>query len=58
MLVAFICFTSGTIIEIAFIDAQSELTTALARIFVIIAAFAFYVGFTLPKFIKNILIKE
>lgn len=53
---AFISFTIGTLIDV--ILEITEITIVIARLFVIIAAFCFYLGFTMPNFIKKILIKE
>ncbi|MHA1987220.1 MAG: hypothetical protein ACW98D_11315 [Promethearchaeota archaeon] len=57
LLVAFITFTIGTIIDVIGADSPTEITILLARIFVIASSLCFYIGFTLPKFIKNYLIK-
>ena len=56
LLVAFITFAIGTIIDA--LGIVTELTLVLARIFVIISAINFYIGFTLPKYIKKLIIKE
>jgi hypothetical protein len=56
LVIAFVSFAIGT-----FIDAMgslTEITLVLARTFVIIGAFMFYIGFTLPTFIKEIFVKE
>lgn len=58
LLLAYIIFTIGTMIDVLFADSPTQLTITLARICVIIAAFAFYVGFTLPKFVKTLFIKD
>ncbi len=52
LIIAFIAFATGTTIDVAF--DLTEVTLVLARVFVIIAAFAFYIGFTLPRFIVSI----
>lgn len=57
LIVAFITFTIGTIIDVIAAEAPTEITILLARIFVIFSSICFYIGFTLPKFIKNFLIK-
>lgn len=54
--IAFITFAVGTVIDS--IGQLTEATLVIARIFVIIGAFSFYIGFTLPKFIKGLFIKE
>ncbi|MFX1267234.1 MAG: hypothetical protein ACFFAK_04665 [Promethearchaeota archaeon] len=58
LLVAFITFTIGAIIDILFVGEYNELTLVLARTFVIIAAFSFYTGFVLPNFTKKLFLKE
>ena len=58
LMLAFSFFAVGGIIDIVFADSPSEITIVLARILVIIASFMFYIGFTLPKLIKKIFIKE
>ncbi len=55
LIFAFVLFATGTTIDVAF--ELTEITLVLARAFVIVAAFAFYIGFTLPKPIKNLFIK-
>lgn len=57
LLVAFITFAIGTTFDVLFAESPTSFSILLARIFVIIAAFAFYIGFTLPKFIKGVFIK-
>jgi hypothetical protein len=56
LLTAFITFTVGTLIDI--IPELTEVTIVIARLFVIVGAFSFYLGFTMPQFIKNLLIKQ
>lgn len=56
LVIAFISFAIGTFIDA--IGSLTEITLVFARVFVTIAAFMFYVGFTLPTFIKEIFIKE
>ncbi len=56
LIIAFITFAIGTFIDA--IGNLTEVTLVLARTFVIIGAFMFYLGFTLPRFIKEVLIKE
>lgn len=55
LMMAFVTFAIGTIIDA--IGSLTEVTLVLARTFVIIAAFMFYIGFTLPTFVKNRFIK-
>ncbi|MFX1427228.1 MAG: hypothetical protein ACFFBE_12310 [Promethearchaeota archaeon] len=57
LLIAFISFTIGTLIDVIAADSPTEITILLARIFVIFSSVCFYIGFTLPKFIKDIFIK-
>ncbi|MFO7797291.1 MAG: hypothetical protein ACQERB_17000 [Promethearchaeati archaeon] len=56
LIFAFITFTIGTLIDV--ILELNEITIVIARLFVIIAAFCFYLGFTMPNFMKKLLIKE
>ena len=56
LLIAFITFTIG-----AFLDIVTELTAStlvLARTFQIISAICFYIGFTMPNFVKKLFIKQ
>lgn len=57
LILAFFTFTIGTVIDVIGADNPTEITILLARIFVIISSLCFYIGFTLPKFIKEIFIK-
>ncbi|MHA1147072.1 MAG: hypothetical protein ACTSR8_02395 [Promethearchaeota archaeon] len=56
IILAFIFFTPGTLLDVV-IDTPTELTIVIARILVISAAFAFYIGFTMPNWIKKLIIK-
>ena len=56
LLLAFILFPIGIIFEVAF--EPIEATILIARVLIIIAAFFFYFGFTLPKFLKKLFLKE
>ncbi|TFG10326.1 MAG: hypothetical protein EU535_08345 [Promethearchaeota archaeon] len=56
ILTAFILFSIGTMLDVITVN-PTEITIVLARTFVISAAFAFYVGFTMPKWLKTLLIK-
>jgi len=58
LLMGFITFAIGTLLDVLFADDPSEITIGLARIVVIIGLFSFYIGFTLPERIKNIFIKR
>jgi len=55
-MIAFVTFVIGTFIDA--IGSLTEITLVLARTFVIIAAFMFYIGFTLPTFIKNLFLES
>ena len=57
LLIAFLAFTIGTIIDVIGAESPTEITIFLARTFVIISSLCFYVGFTLPRFIKELFIK-
>ena len=57
LIIAFILFTIGTVIDVIGTDAPTEITIFLARTFVILSSICFYIGFTLPKFIKELFIK-
>lgn len=57
LLFAFVLFTIGTLIDVLFADTPSEITIVLARIFLTISYFSFYIGFTMPNFIKKRFIK-
>jgi len=56
LMIAFVTFVIGTFIDA--IGSLTEITLVLARTFVIIAAFMFYIGFTLPTFIKNLFLES
>jgi len=58
LIVAFLTFTIGTLIDVIGAESPTEITILLARTFVIISSLCFYIGFTLPKFIKDVFIKE
>jgi hypothetical protein len=57
LMLAFVTFTIGTLIDVIGADNPTEITILLARIFVIISSVCFYIGFTLPRLIKERLIK-
>ncbi|MBN1800289.1 MAG: hypothetical protein JW891_02225 [Candidatus Lokiarchaeota archaeon] len=50
--VAFVVFTLWTLLEVIFVDFPELIL--VARICGIISALAFYIGFVLPKFVKNL----
>lgn len=58
LLTAFVSFTIATVIDVIGADSPTEITILLARTFLIISSFCFYFGYTLPKFVKNLLLKE
>jgi len=57
LLMGFITFAIGTLIDVLFADNPSEITIVLARVFVILGLFLLYMGFTLPERIKKIFLK-
>ncbi len=57
LILAFLTFTIGTIIDVIGAESPTEITILLARTFVIVSSLCFYIGFTLPRFIKEIFIK-
>jgi hypothetical protein len=56
LLIAFISFAIGTFTDVIF--EVTEISIALARIFLILSSFFFYVGFTLPKWIKKLFLQD
>jgi hypothetical protein len=58
LLIAIICFTFAAIIDVIGADAPNELTIFLARAFLIISVVCFYIGYTMPRFIKDLFIKS
>ena len=50
-----VIFTIGVMMDT--IGGLTEVTLVIARIFVIIGCFSFYIGFILPQFIKNIFLE-
>jgi len=58
LLIAFICFTIATVIDVIGADSPTEVTILLARTFLIVSSLFFYVGYTMPKFIRNLFIKQ
>jgi hypothetical protein len=58
LIFAFIFFTIGTVIDVIGADTPTEITIFLARTFVIISSILFYIGFTLPRFIKELFVKS
>lgn len=58
LIIAFLCFTVAAIIDVIGADTPTELTIFLARTFLIISSICFYIGFIMPRFIKEMFIKE
>ena len=56
IILAFVLFTPGTLLDVI-VDTPTEMTIVIARTLVIVAAFAFYIGFTMPNWVKKLLIK-
>lgn len=57
LILAFLTFAIGTFIDVIAAENPTEITILLARIFVIFSSVCFYIGFTLPKIIREIFIK-
>jgi len=57
LIIAFLTFTIGTMIDVIGAESPTEITIFLARTFVRVSSICFYIGFTLPRFIKNLFIK-
>jgi len=55
LLIAFISFAIGTFFESATV--LNEVSLVIIRIIVLTAAFEFYIGFTLPNFIRDFILK-
>ncbi|HUW89498.1 MAG TPA: hypothetical protein VMV43_03165 [Candidatus Nanopelagicaceae bacterium] len=58
LLIAFICFTVATVIDVIGADSPTEITILLARTFLIVSSLCFYIGFILPKFVKKMFVKQ
>ena len=58
LIFAIILFTVAAVIDVIGADAPTEITIFLARTFLILSSVFFYVGFTLPRFIKELFIKS
>jgi hypothetical protein len=58
LIVAFLLFTAAALIDVIGADSPTELTIFLARTFLIVSSICFYIGFTLPHFIKGLFIRE
>jgi hypothetical protein len=57
LMIAFVSFTVATVIDVIGAESPTETTILLARIFLIISSICFYIGYTLPRFVKNWFIK-
>lgn len=58
LIFAIICFTVATLIDVIGAEAPTEITIFFARTFLIVSSIFFYIGFTLPRFIKELIIKS
>ena len=58
LLIVFVSFTIATVIDVIGADKPTEITILLARTFLIISSLLFYIGYTLPKFVRNLFIKK
>jgi hypothetical protein len=58
LMIAFVTFTVGTVIDVIAAESPSGVTIFSARSFIIISAICFYIGYTMPKFIKELFIKS
>lgn len=58
LLIAFISFTVATLIDVIGAESPTEITILLARTFLIVSSLCFYIGFILPKFVRNMLVKQ
>jgi hypothetical protein len=58
LIIAFLSFTIATVIDVIGADNPTEITIFLARTFLIISSICFYIGYSLPKFVKNLFIKQ
>ena len=56
ILIAFLFYTMGTLIDVI-IDIPTEITIVLARTIMIVAIFMFYIGFTMPNWVKKRFLK-
>ena len=58
LILAIVSFTVATLIDVIGAEAPTEITIFFARTFLIISAVFFYVGFTLPRFVKELFVKS
>ena len=58
LIFAIILFTVASAIDVIGAEAPTEITIFLARTFLILSSVFFYIGFTLPRFIKELFIKS
>ncbi|MFX1377109.1 MAG: hypothetical protein ACFFA0_14985 [Promethearchaeota archaeon] len=57
LIIAFLTFTFAAIIDVIGAENPTEISIFLARTFLIFSSICFYIGFTMPKFIKRLFIK-
>ena len=58
LLIAFVSFTIATVIDVIGAESPTEITIFLARTFLIFSSLFFYIGYTLPKFVRNLFVKK
>jgi hypothetical protein len=59
LIIAFISFTIGVCLDVIFSPPlQNEITLAISRIILTTAGIEFYLGFTMPMWLKNMLLKK
>jgi len=58
LIAAFLLFTIAAVIDVIGADTPTELTIFLARMFLIVSSICFYIGFIMPRFIKELFVKE
>ena len=58
LIIAFLLFTAASIIDVIGAENPTEITIFLARTFLIASAIFFYIGFIMPRFIKELFIKN
>ncbi len=59
LIIAYLSFTVGVSLDVIFSPPlQTELTLAISRIILTTAAIEFYLGFTMPMWLKNMLLKK
>ena len=58
LILAFLLFTGGAVLETVFSTELTEVTVVLVRILLVSASIMFYLGFILPDWAKKLLLKE